>query len=83
MSVGHHLEELLGEDAVLARATDLIRYASDASPYRLLPQAVVMARDPDDVAVQGLVGVEGDQAVVELSQLLVAVVLDDDAAAAS
>ena len=29
---------------------DLVKYASDASPYRLLPRAVVMARDTDDVA---------------------------------
>jgi D-lactate dehydrogenase len=43
------LEALLGGDRVLGRASDLIRYASDASPYRLLPQAVVMARDADDV----------------------------------
>ncbi|HEY3552870.1 MAG TPA: FAD-binding and (Fe-S)-binding domain-containing protein, partial [Solirubrobacterales bacterium] len=28
----------------------LVRYASDASPYRLLPRAVVMARDAGDVA---------------------------------
>ncbi|MCO5314632.1 MAG: FAD-binding oxidoreductase [Solirubrobacterales bacterium] len=41
---------LLGEDRVLARATDIIRYASDASPYRKLPQVVVMARDAGDVA---------------------------------
>jgi len=44
------LERLLGADHVLARASDLIRYASDASPYRLLPKAVVMAHDADDVA---------------------------------
>jgi D-lactate dehydrogenase len=44
------LEALLGTDRVLARASDIVRYASDASPYRLLPQAVVMARDADDVA---------------------------------
>jgi D-lactate dehydrogenase len=44
------LIELLGEDRVLTRVIDLIRYASDASPYRLLPRAVVMARDADDVA---------------------------------
>jgi len=44
------LEELLGPDRVLARASDLIRYASDASPYRLFPQAVVMAHDAGDVA---------------------------------
>src|SRR4051795_11776872 len=44
------LEELLGPDRVLARAGDIVRYASDASPYRLFPQAVVMARDASDVA---------------------------------
>ncbi|HEY6636262.1 MAG TPA: FAD-binding and (Fe-S)-binding domain-containing protein [Solirubrobacterales bacterium] len=41
---------LLGEDRVLTRVIDLVRYASDASPYRLLPKAVVMARDADDVS---------------------------------
>jgi D-lactate dehydrogenase len=41
---------LLGEDRVLTRVIDLVRYASDASPYRLLPRAVVMARDAGDVA---------------------------------
>src|SRR5690349_646853 len=44
------LEELLGADRVLARASDIVRYASDASPYRLFPRAVVMARDAGDVA---------------------------------
>ena len=44
------LEALLGADRVLARASDLVRYASDASPYRLLPKAVVMAREAEDVA---------------------------------
>jgi D-lactate dehydrogenase len=44
------LTNLLGHDRVLTRVIDLIRYASDASPYRLLPKAVVMARDADDVA---------------------------------
>jgi len=43
------LEALLGADRVLGRASDIVRYASDASPYRLLPQAVVMARDANDV----------------------------------
>ena len=37
------LVALLGADRVLTRASDLIRYASDASPYRLIPKAVVMA----------------------------------------
>ncbi len=44
------LEQLLGADRVLGRAGDIVRYASDASPYRLFPQAVVMAHDADDVA---------------------------------
>jgi len=44
------LEALLGADRVLGRASDIVRYASDASPYRLFPQAVVMARDAGDVA---------------------------------
>ncbi|MGZ4619695.1 MAG: FAD-binding oxidoreductase, partial [Frankiaceae bacterium] len=33
----------------LTRVLDLVRYASDASPYRLLPKAVVLARDVPDV----------------------------------
>jgi D-lactate dehydrogenase len=44
------LTELLGERRVLTRILDLVRYASDASPYRRLPQAVVMARDAGDIA---------------------------------
>ena len=41
---------LLGADRVLTRVIDLVRYASDASPYRLIPRAVVMARDAGDIA---------------------------------
>jgi D-lactate dehydrogenase len=44
------LEALLGPDRVLSRVLDLVRYASDASPYRLIPRAVVMAHDAEDVA---------------------------------
>ena len=44
------LEALLGADRVLSSAGDIVRYASDASPYRLFPQAVVMAREAGDVA---------------------------------
>jgi D-lactate dehydrogenase len=44
------LTSLLGADKVLARAIDLVRFASDASPYRRLPRAVVMAHDADDVS---------------------------------
>src|SRR3954454_22869085 len=40
----------LGADRVLARVSDLVRYASDASPYRLIPQAVIEAHDADDGA---------------------------------
>jgi D-lactate dehydrogenase len=40
---------LLGAERVLARAIDLVAYASDASPYRRLPAAVVVARDAEDV----------------------------------
>ena len=36
--------------ACSAGAGDIVRYASDASPYRLFPRAVVMARDAGDVA---------------------------------
>jgi D-lactate dehydrogenase len=39
----------LGPDKVLSRALDLVRYASDASPYRQIPKAVVMAHDTSDV----------------------------------
>src|SRR5829696_2937466 len=41
---------LLGEDRVLTRVIDLVRYASDASPYRLIPKAIVMARDVGDIS---------------------------------
>jgi D-lactate dehydrogenase len=44
------LTRLLGADRVLHRVIDLVRYASDASPYRYIPQAVVVARSVDDVA---------------------------------
>jgi D-lactate dehydrogenase len=44
------LEALLGADRILGRPIDIVRYATDASPYRLFPQAVVMAHDAADVA---------------------------------
>ena len=40
---------LLGKENVLHRAIDLVRYASDASPYRLIPQVVVQPRTTDDI----------------------------------
>lgn len=44
------LAALIGEDQVLGSPLDLVRYACDASPYRLLPKVVVKARDGHDVA---------------------------------
>jgi D-lactate dehydrogenase len=41
---------LLGKHNVLHRAIDLVRFASDASPYRLVPQAVVQPRTTDNIA---------------------------------
>jgi len=58
------LEALLGADRVLGRASDIVRYASDASPYRLLPRAVVMARDAGDVAATLSYGRANDVPVV-------------------
>lgn len=44
------LERLLGPEKVLSKVSDLVRYASDASPYRFVPQVVVLAEDVDDVS---------------------------------
>ncbi|WP_327669313.1 MULTISPECIES: FAD-binding and (Fe-S)-binding domain-containing protein [unclassified Streptomyces] len=44
------LTRLLGADKVLTKISDLVRYASDASPYRFVPQVVVVAEDIDDVS---------------------------------
>ncbi|MFE5896668.1 FAD-binding and (Fe-S)-binding domain-containing protein [Streptomyces sp. NPDC056488] len=50
----HRLREeltgILGPGKVLGRISDLVRYASDASPYRFVPQVVVVAEDLDDVS---------------------------------
>jgi D-lactate dehydrogenase len=43
------LIDALGRDRVLTRALDLVKYASDASPYRMIPRAVVTPRDVTDV----------------------------------
>ncbi|WP_328791726.1 MULTISPECIES: FAD-binding and (Fe-S)-binding domain-containing protein [unclassified Streptomyces] len=44
------LTQLLGPEKVLWKVSDLVRYASDASPYRFVPQVVVIAEDIDDVS---------------------------------
>jgi len=41
---------LLGPAQVKTRLIDLVRYASDASPYRLTPRVVVLPRTPEEVA---------------------------------
>ncbi|MFF8831502.1 FAD-binding and (Fe-S)-binding domain-containing protein [Streptomyces sp. NPDC015131] len=44
------LTALLGPGKVLWHVSDLVRYASDASPYRFLPRIVVVAEDVDDIS---------------------------------
>lgn len=44
------LAAVVGQQQVLTRPLDLARYASDASPYRMIPQVVILARNGDDVA---------------------------------
>jgi D-lactate dehydrogenase len=41
---------LLGTAPVLSRVTDLVKYATDASPYRLFPQVVVVGDSLDQIA---------------------------------
>ncbi|MET9433178.1 FAD-binding and (Fe-S)-binding domain-containing protein [Streptomyces sp. NPDC006551] len=49
-----HLREelaaLVGPEKVLSTISDLVRYASDASPYRFVPQVVVVPEAVDDVS---------------------------------
>src|SRR6202051_1472800 len=44
------LIELLGKDQVHSRLIDLVKYATDASPYRMFPKVVVTPRPLDEVA---------------------------------
>ncbi|MFJ9330228.1 FAD-binding and (Fe-S)-binding domain-containing protein [Streptomyces sp. NPDC101230] len=44
------LTALLGADKVLWKVSDLVRYASDASPYRFLPRVVLVPESIDDVS---------------------------------
>ncbi|WP_327371162.1 FAD-binding and (Fe-S)-binding domain-containing protein [Streptomyces sp. NBC_01217] len=44
------LVRLLGSHKVLHSLSDLVKYASDASPYRFVPKAVVIAESVEDVA---------------------------------
>ena len=44
------LIEILGEDLVRHRISDLVRYASDASPYRYIPKVIVQPKNIDHMA---------------------------------
>src|SRR6202034_2170697 len=44
------LIELLGGDLVRHRISDLVRYASDASPYRYIPSVIVQPKNIDHIA---------------------------------
>jgi D-lactate dehydrogenase len=44
------LVALLGEDQVHSRLIDLVKYATDASPYRMFPKVVVSPRNVEEVA---------------------------------
>lgn len=44
------LVALLGADKVLHKVSDLVKYATDASPYRFVPQVVVIAETVEDVS---------------------------------
>ena len=47
------LIEILGENFVRHRISDLVRYASDASPYRYIPSVVIQPKSIDHVAAIG------------------------------
>ena len=40
----------IGKRRYFGKASDLVRYATDASPYRLIPQVVVSPENAADVA---------------------------------
>src|ERR1700691_4909490 len=44
------LIEMLGEDLVRHRISDLVRYATDASPYRYIPSVIVQPKNIDQMA---------------------------------
>lgn len=41
---------LLGPTAVRSRVTDLVKYATDASPYRLFPQVIIVAESVEQIS---------------------------------
>ena len=49
-SLRRDLSRILGDSKVLHTISDLVKYASDASPYRFVPQVVVIAENVADVS---------------------------------
>lgn len=47
--LARELAEIVGAANVFTSATDLVRFSADASPYRMIPSAVVRPRDVEDV----------------------------------
>lgn len=43
------LTTLIGPTAVRSRVTDLVKYATDASPYRMFPQVVIVAESVEHI----------------------------------
>ena len=72
----------LGPAGSATRALDLVRYASDASPYRTIPRAVAIPRDvaatrlPSWQAFYGFFGTADDPANVAAYHRLIAPHLD-------
>ncbi|MFH8610068.1 FAD-binding and (Fe-S)-binding domain-containing protein [Streptomyces sp. NPDC018029] len=58
------LIRLLGSHKVLHTLSDLVKYASDASPYRFVPQVVVIAEHVEDVAAVLRYAHEQDREIV-------------------
>lgn len=58
------LIRLLGSHKVLHTLSDLVKYASDASPYRFVPQVVVIAENVEDVAAVLRYAHEQDREIV-------------------
>jgi D-lactate dehydrogenase len=49
-SIKSSLSSPIEADRILVRPIDLIAFASDASFYRLIPKAVVLAKDEEEIA---------------------------------
>lgn len=50
MSLIKDMEAIVGPENVHGRLSDLVRFSSDAGPYRSIPQIVVSARSASDLS---------------------------------